>query len=208
MPIYNSVRNGLLAAGLWLGLGATASQALPGQSVDQVAAWMKAHPTLQATANERLLVNRVDTPARRFSFQATVFPAGGFERSDTPAILNPNRDRSTVRLEKFTLVDMVDGVSVERLEESLRLIYGPEVYSDYRRAQPIYSYPEVSSAPLLRPRRQIVRGELREGAEHAYWIELFPNADGTVYTGTISVLLKSDLGRLQSRLQSRLEANQ
>ncbi|MEO1402101.1 MAG: hypothetical protein AAFV72_12760 [Cyanobacteria bacterium J06635_1] len=191
---------GLMVAGVWLGLG-TASHAIPGQSVDDVETWMKAHPTLRATARERLLVNRVDTPARRFSFQATVFPAGGYANtSDEPPILNADIDRSTVRTEKFTLIDMVDGVSIERLEESLRLIYGPDVYADYRRALPVYSYPASSPSSLLRPGRDLVRGELREGEDLAYWLELTPNPDGTVHIGTISVLLREDLGSLRSRL--------
>ena len=191
----------LIAAGVWLGWGATASDAIPGQSVEDVQTWMKAHPTLRATASERLLVNRFDTPARRYTFQATIFPVGGYANaSDEPAILNPEIDRSIIRTEKFTLVDMVDGVSVERLEESLRLIYGPDIYADYRRAVPVYSYPDSSPTQVLRPGRDVARGELREGEQLAYWIELTPNPDGTVHLGSISVFLREDLSGLQTFL--------
>jgi hypothetical protein len=196
----------LMASSLWISTGTLSAQALPGDTVDEVKAWMQGHPTLRATAGERLLVRRADTPSRRFTFQASIFPIGRLNNpseGDSPPILQRNRvDFSTVRNERFTLIDMINGVDLARLEESLRILYGPDVYADYRRAQATYVYPDSSPTTLLRPRRNQARGEVRDGAQFAYWVELIPNPDGTVQTGTISVLLREDLDSLQSYLQT------
>ncbi|MEL7505004.1 MAG: hypothetical protein AAFN18_21325 [Cyanobacteria bacterium J06554_6] len=188
-------------AGLLTSLTAPA-QAIPGESVDEVKAWMQGHPTLRATENERLQVQRTETPARRYIFRATIFPIGGTDgNSDTPAILNRGLDRSQIRVETFMLVDTVDGVDYEDLEEALRVIYGPDLYADYRRSTSTRLYPVSSPARLLRPNRSDARGQVREGAAYGYWLELIPNPDGTVHTGSISVLLPEDIDQLQSHLE-------
>jgi hypothetical protein len=182
-----------------LGSGA---QAIPGQSVDEAQTWMQAHPTLRATPQEYLLVRRSDNAARRFTFQASLFPPGGLSNDGTPGILIRNSNSlNLVRMERFSLVDMVNGVTLLRLEESLRVLYGPDIYADYRRSQATYTYPDSSPNQLLRPDRRAVRGELRLGEQFAYWIEFLPNSDGSVESGTIAVLLKEDLPALQTTLE-------
>jgi hypothetical protein len=188
----------LLACGLCL--GTSPSYAIPGQSVDEAKAWMQAHPTLRASPRERLVLSRADTPSRRFTFQASVFPAGGY---GSPGILTANRNLGIIRVERFTLIDLVDGVTPERLEESLRVLYGADIYADYRRAQAVYIYPDSSPTTLLRPSRSAVRGELLEGDDFGYWFEVLPDANGVIQTGIVSILLKEDIPRLQTFLAER-----
>ena len=178
------------------------AQAVPGESVDEVKAWMQGHPTLRATAGERLQVQRTETPARRFMFRASVFPIGGTSNDNgTPAILNRNVDRSQVRTEMFMLVDVVDGVAYDDLEEALRVIYGPDLYADYRRSGSTRLYPESSPNRLLRPNRSEARGQVRLGDMYGYWLELIPNPDGTVHTGSITVVLPEDVDQLLAHLE-------
>jgi hypothetical protein len=193
---------GGVLSGVWAML-ASSAQAIPGQSVDEAQTWMQAHPTLRATPQDRLLVRRADNAARRFTFQGSLFPPGGISAEDgTPGILRRDRNNlNTVRMERFNLVDMVNGVSLLSLEEALRVLYGPDIYADYRRSQATYAYPESSPDRLLRPDRRALRGELRLGEQFAYWIEFLPNSDGSIESGTISVLLKEDLPALQTTLQ-------
>lgn len=200
---------GLIASGLLCTTSGVA-QALPGDTLEDVQGWMQGHPTLRATSGERLLVRRVDTPSRRYSFQASVFPIGGLSTGDddTPPILRRGRGLSTIRLERFTLVDMVNGVSLENLEEALRVLYGPDVYADYRRSQSTYIYPESSPNSFIRPRADQMRGEVRDGEQYAYWVEIIPNPDGSIHNGSISVLLREDLPGLQAHLSISRAASQ
>ncbi|MEO1591498.1 MAG: hypothetical protein AAFU71_09425 [Cyanobacteria bacterium J06632_22] len=178
------------------------AQAAPGQSVDEVKAWMQGHPTLRATAGERLQVQRTETPARRFTFRASIFPIGGTSNDDdTPAILNRDINRSQIRTETFMLVDVVDGVEYADLEEALRVIYGPDLYADYRRSSSTRLYPVSSPSRLLRPHRSDARGQVRVGDAYGYWLELIPNPDGTVNTGSITVVLPEDVDQLLAHLE-------
>ncbi|MGB3761410.1 MAG: hypothetical protein WBA07_34370, partial [Rivularia sp. (in: cyanobacteria)] len=45
------------------------ARALPGQPMEDVEIWIKAHPTLSPRSGERFLVTKTDTAAQRFSFQ-------------------------------------------------------------------------------------------------------------------------------------------
>lgn len=187
-----------IGAVIWLGF-TSAANALPGQSVNEAEAWMQAHPTLRAHPRERLSLRRNDTPARRYTFHGSVFgpgevsASGGLLRhrnSDVPIV---------VRSEKFTLVDITSGVSIERLEDSLRMIYGAEVYADYRRSQSVLTY-----SPGRREdhdTQSALRAQLMEGDLYAYLIEVIPNADGTVHTGAISVMLKEDVPVLRDAVR-------
>ncbi|MEM9487304.1 MAG: hypothetical protein AAGA83_26860, partial [Cyanobacteria bacterium P01_F01_bin.116] len=133
----------LLALGLPLWFSATPSYGLPGHSVNEVKTWMQGHPTLRADSREGLRVHRADVPSRRFTFQASVFPVGGFQqasRDDVWSTVNRQRNFSIIRREEFILVDYDEPITIGRLEESLRTIYGPDTYADYRRAQPVYDY--------------------------------------------------------------------
>lgn len=181
-----------------MGLTTTAS-ALPGQSVDEAEAWMQAHPTLRATPGERLSVRRNDTPARRYTFNASIYGPGG---SGESLLARRNLGQLTmVRSEKFTLVDTISGVSVERLEDALRTLYGAEVYADYRRSQSIIVYSPGRAED--RGTQRASRAQVSEGDLYAYIIEVIPNPDGTINTGTVSVMLKEDVPALRTALRNR-----
>ena len=170
--------------------------ALPGLSVNEVKAWMQGHPTLRADSREGLRVHRADVPSRRFTFQATVFPIGGFQRAGDNAVwTSRQRNFSIVRREEFILVDYDQPVSVRRLEDSLRTLYGPDAYADYRRAETVYEYTSATSS---------IQGEVRLGDLYAYWVELTPDTNGVTSIGKLNVLLTEDVNRLQSHLQQQL----
>ncbi|MDJ0702572.1 MAG: hypothetical protein QNJ46_04760 [Leptolyngbyaceae cyanobacterium MO_188.B28] len=185
------VRRLLLSAGFWLILGARGSFALPGQTVNEVEAWIQAHPTLRPAPGESLLVRFSDTPAQRFIFQASIL---------APGQLGPTGNGGTIRSERMQLFDMINGITFNRLEESLRSIYGADVYSDFRRSVTVYAYPNEASPPPRNP-DLLLQGELREGVRYGYWVELAANQAGVIYTGRINVLLKEDLRPLQNHLQ-------
>ena len=190
---------GLLALGAsfpcWL--SATPSYGLPGHSVNEVKTWMQGHPTLRADSREGLRVHRADIPSRRFTFQASVFPVGGFQRSEEDDLWTSSsrrRDLTTVRREEFILVNYDEQVTLANLEESLRTLYGPDIYADYRRAQMVYGYgADAASTPI--------QGEVRLGQVYAYWVELTSDANGLTTVGKLNVLLPEDVDRLQNHLQ-------
>ncbi len=198
------IKVGLTIAAMWMGL-ATAAAALPGQSVDEVAAWMQAHPTLRAEPRERLSLRRSDTPARRYTFHASVIGPGmepGMEPGSTgDSLLRSSRQPVMVRSEKFTLVDMVNGVSIIRLEDALRSLYGAEVYADYRRSQSTLIY--SSSRPEDRGTQRAAQAQLSEGTLYGYLIEVIPDTDGTLSTGSVTVMLKADTPDLAETLRNR-----
>jgi hypothetical protein len=76
----------------------------------------------------------------------------------------------------MTMFDAVNGITVARLEESLRVIYGLDVYQDYNDAQVVYQYPNQSAINTARlaktPIREALQGELRIGDRYAYWVEI------------------------------------
>ena len=189
----HGLSKGLLGLLLW-GCFSGVAQAIPGESVSTVEAWIDAHPTLRPAPNERLVVYRAETPARQFTFRATIIPVAG---------LSPDLElQQIIRTEETRLVDIVNGVSQVHLEEAIRVIYDAAIYNDYRRAQIVYSYPEpfygvLPSSPSWR------QGELREGDRFGYWIERVVNADGFAAVGEVSVFLKEDLPQLQTDLIER-----
>jgi hypothetical protein len=183
---------------LALMLSATAASALPGQSVATVAAWISGHPTLRPDVDDGLVVTKTSTPAQRFTFQATVVPPGQVR---FPA------DRGTIRHERLTFFDMINGVTPERLGESLRTIYGPEVYQDYTSAEVVYGYPTRETLDLARrqnrPLLAAQQGELRLGDRFAYWMEVTETESGKAYNGHIVVFLPEDLDKLETELRDR-----
>lgn len=188
---------GLTITAIWMGL-TTGAAALPGQSVDEAAAWMQAHPTLRAEPRERLSLRRSDTPARRYTFHGSVMGPG----SSGEGLLRSNSEQPVmVRSEKLTLVDMVSGVSIARLEDALRSLYGAEVYADYRRSQSVFVY--SPSRPEDRGTQRAARAQLSEGNLYGYLIEVIPDPDGTIYTGSVTVMLKEDTSNLAEALRSR-----
>lgn len=176
-----------------LSLSAGAGLALPGQSAADAAAWIRGNDTLAPAPHETLRVHRVDTAAQRFTFQASQSPPGRLVPPPTPGI---------IRTETFELFDLINGVSRDRLENSLRAIYGSDIYQDYRFAEIVYSYPVVGR--VLRPDGR--RGELRRGERYAYWVETATNADGSTEIGQMTVLLLADLDTLTAFLQARSPA--
>lgn len=177
---------------LWV-VSANNAAAIPGDIIRNVEAWIQSHPTLRPSPGERLIVNRAETPARRFTFQATPFPVVG-SVADTAMT-------GTIRTEKITLVDTVDGISGNRLEEALRAIYDAVIYNDYRRATVVYRYPNGDIFADDAGRMQ--RGELREGDRFAYWMNLTTTPEGFTPSGTLTVFLKEDIAALQTDLQNR-----
>ncbi|MEM9977016.1 MAG: hypothetical protein AAF808_05245 [Cyanobacteria bacterium P01_D01_bin.2] len=185
-----------LAAGLccWLPVP---GHALPGYSVDEVRTWMQGHPTLRADRREGLRIHRTDVPSRRFTFQASVFPVGGFRRPDDAESLSSsirNQDFSVIRREEFLLVDYDQPVTLARLEEALRTIYGPDIHADYRRAPATYGYIATETTNS--------QGEVRSGNLYTYWIELAVDTNGVATAGKLNVLLSEDTDRLESYLQA------
>lgn len=174
-----------------LGLLAQPAIALPGQSVRVVETWMRNNATLRPRPNERLTINRVAAPGQRFIFQASVFPVTGVQ---------PDVDRQTIRTERFTFVDHANPITVNRLEESLRLIYGAEVFNDYRQADITHRYPMPGvRRPLPNP-NIVIRGTVHEGEQFAYWQEITYDLRGHAYLGRMAVMLKEDLPLLRSHL--------
>jgi hypothetical protein len=196
--LTSSLTTGVTLISIWLGLSGTAS-ALPGQSVAEAEAWMQAHPTLRADPRENLAIRRNDTPSRRYTFHGSVYGPGGGHQS---LLARRNSGQPTmVRSEKFTLVDLISGVSVERLENALRTLYGAEVFADYRRSQTVLVY--SPGRPEDRGTQRASRAQVSEGELYAYIVEVIPNPDGTVNTGTVSVMLREDLPALQAALRDR-----
>ncbi len=171
-----------------LGGMALPSLAIPGQSTRVAESWIRNNPTLRPAPNERLSVSRTPSPGQRFSFQASLFPvAGGM----------PENAHRIIRTERFTLVDHANDITVDRLEESLRLIYGPQIFNDYRQGQILFEYP-TDQAPD-NPNITLV-GAVRSGERFAYWYELAYGESGTPYLGRMAVFLKEDLPLLRERL--------
>lgn len=185
----------------WLSTGMlfeAPANALPGQSTEEVTTWIQAHPTLRPNSGEKLFVQRSDTASQRFTFQASVLPPGRVEFT---------KDRSTIRTERMTMYDAVNGMTLKRFQESLRVIYSLDIYQDYDRAQVVYKYPNqsaINSARLAKtPIREALQGELRLGSRYAYWVEIAQPKTGKAFTGQITVLLKTDLDKLEAELRNR-----
>lgn len=187
-----------LSIAVLVGLGSGQVQALPGQPVTEVAAWIQSHPTLQPAPGEVLLVRRTDSPSRRFTFEASITAPGRATAGDRKDI---------IRSESMSLFDTVNGVSQARMEESLAVVYGEDVYQDYRQASVVLRYPTaemLSQAENLdRPLLRYAEGELRQGQQYAYWVETVQTPDGKPQNGQITVLLLEDLPKLQSEIESR-----
>jgi hypothetical protein len=176
----------------------SSAKALPGQSTATVAAWVNANPTLRPGIGDGLRVTKSDSAAQRFTFQATVLP---------PGRLSAPRSRNTIRSERMTFYDEINGITLDRLRESLRAIYGTTIYQDYDRAQLVYDYPTPQTVDLARrqnrPLLAAQRGELRLGERFAYWLEITKSDDEKAFSGQITVLLKEDLDKLETELRDR-----
>jgi hypothetical protein len=174
------------------------ANALPGQSTEEVSAWIQANPTLRPASGERLFIQKSDTAAQRFTFQASVLPPGRVQFT---------HDRSKIRTERLAMYDAINGITFERLQESLRVIYGLEIYEDFHQAKVVYSYPNksaINSARLAKtPLQEALQGELRVGDRYAYWLEVAQSQEGKAFTGQMTLLLKTDLDKLEGELLTR-----
>ncbi len=184
-----------LSLGVWttvscLGLAAWPGWAIPGQPVSVAEAWIRTNPTLSPSPNERLTINRMAAPGQRFSFQASVFPVTG---------VRPDGNQRLIRTEQFTLVDHANAITPERLEESLRAIYGLPVFNDYRQATVLFSYAKPQAPSIADPGLRL-QGQVREGEQFAYWQELATDQAGNVYLGRMAIFLKEDLPLLRQQL--------
>ncbi len=188
----------LLSLGSLLLLNMPATHALPGQPTEEVAAWIQANSTLRPISGESLLVRKSDTPAHRFEFEASVMP---------PGRLTSIKGGGLIRSERLSIFDMINGVTPNRLQESLRVIYGLDVYQDFQRADVIYQYPAPQTIERARrerrPLRELIRGELRRGDRFAYWMEIAPKRNNKSVTGRMVVFLKSDLDKIETELRGR-----
>lgn len=200
MVMSNLKKWSILAISVFLSSYCQRANALPGQAPRDVASWIAAHPTLSPASHANgLFVQKVNTAAQRFTFQA--LPQSSFRD-------NIRRNRgSIITSERFAFFDMVNGVTMERLEETLRTIYGSNIYQDYHNADVIYTYPSPETLELARrqglPLLAAQQGELRLGENFAYWIEVTNTDTGIAYNGHLEILLKEDLPTLQSTINSR-----
>lgn len=188
-----------IAAGIALGLGiASSAQALPGQTVEQVTAWINSNPSLRPAVGDGLLVQRSNSPSQRFIFEASVFP---------PGLAALTRDRSTIRMERYAYFDQVNGVTQERLVESLRTLYGLDIYQDYDRSRLVYAYPTQQTIDLARRRNLPLlaaqQGELRLGDRFGYWWEVTNTPRGKAFNGRMTIFLREDLDQLEIQLRNR-----
>ena len=188
----------VLSLGVLLTLGGNRADALPGQSTDTVVAWINAHPTLRPGIGDGLLVTKSNTAAQRFTFQASVLPPG---RVTFP------RNRETIRSERISFYDMVNGVTPDRLKESVRVIYGPVIYQDYERARLVYDYPAPETVDLARRQNRPLlaqqQGQLLLGERYAYWMEITRTDSGKAFNGQLMVFLKEDVDKLETELRDR-----
>lgn len=181
----------LLVMGLALIVGQAAAQAIPGQTVEEAKTWIQANPTLAPTTGEMLVVRKSDMAARRLVFRASPFPVGQI----------PLMARSSIiRYEEISLFDVTNGINLNRLVESLRAIYGPTIHQDYTQAISVLSYPQQ---PTSQPRKlgDFLRGEVRRGAQFAYWTEIATNPNGVPYAGRITIFLLEDVPKITAELQ-------
>ncbi|WP_245939797.1 hypothetical protein [Stenomitos frigidus] len=189
-----------LSIGLSVALSLLAGrvQALPGQTPDEAVVWIQANPTLRPVRGEKLLVRKSDTPAQRFMFSASPQQVGRASSGSTGGI---------IRTEETSFFDIQNGVTRDRLQEALRVIYGPTVYQDFAQAKTLYAYPTQNTldravnrdTPLL----AALQGEVREGDRYAYWLEIARQKNGFAYSGKIIVFLRDDLPKLEAELRNR-----
>lgn len=200
MPQKRRYMQGAVTVGLSFGLSLIAGhvEATPGQTPDEAIVWIRANSTLRPVRGEKLLVRKSDTPAQRFTFWASPQQVGRVSSGSTGGI---------IRTEEISFFDMQNGVSRDRLQESLRVIYGPTIYQDYAQAKTVYAYPipqkldnsaNRAASPVV-----ALQGEIREGDQYAYWLEIARQQNGFPYVGKITVFLRNDLPKLEAELRKR-----
>ncbi|MGB7443765.1 MAG: hypothetical protein WA919_22095 [Coleofasciculaceae cyanobacterium] len=183
---------------LYFLLFTSSAKALPGQSPDAVAAWLKGHPTLSNGIGTNLAVTLSENPAQKVSFQASVLPPGRIISRQIPG---------TISTERLGVTDRIRGVTFNRLEEYLRIIYGPLIYRDYTQATVVYDYPTPSllyqGQSQNRPLLAAQQGQLLSGERYGYWLEITESGEGKAFNGQVTILRKDDLEKLEAELRNR-----
>jgi hypothetical protein len=178
---------------------ASPAQAIPGQTIDEAAVWMRSNSAVRPSENEKFLVRRVNSSAQQYTFNASVSPPGQLTR------IAPGR--RIIRSETLSLFDMRNGVTLARLRESVRSIYGLEIARDFERAKIVKTYPTDSriQEAVQKQNAQLaaLQGELRQGEQFAYWLEIAQTDQGKAYSGQLTVFLLDDLEKLRSELTNR-----
>jgi hypothetical protein len=196
--MFNIKTISTLTLTILVGIGGSKALALPGQSTEQVITWVNAHPTLKPSTDDGLTVKKSNSPTQRFTFEASVLP---------PGRLTLVKDRGKIKSERFTFFDMINGVTSERLQESIRIIYGLDIYQDFQQAKVVYAYPSLATIDLAkrqnRPLLAARQGELRLGDRYAYLIEVTNTDKGKAYHGEVTVFLKDYLQKLEVELSDR-----
>jgi len=188
---------GLIVGG-WM-LMATPAQAIPGQTIDEAAAWMQSNSTIRPSQNEKFLVRRVNTSAQQLTFNASLMPPGKLTR------LAPGG--RIIRSETLSLFDMRNGVTLSRLRQSVRSIYGFDIAQDFAQSAIVQTYPTAARVQeaVTTQNAQIAaqQGELRQGERFAYWLEVAQADNGRAYSGQLTVFLLDDLEKIRSELANR-----
>lgn len=130
-PGSSIVKLGILLS-MFLGWGESAAIALPGQSVSQVQEWIRTHPLLLPADSETLRVQKNETAARWFTFEASVLPPGRAQLTGMEQV---------IRSEELAFFDVVTGISRDRLIEIFQAIYDDELFQDFERSRLFYTYP-------------------------------------------------------------------
>jgi hypothetical protein len=176
----------------------TPAFALPGQTRQEVAAWIRSNPSLTPALGDGLTVRRFNTATQRFLFNASVLPV--------TSVFDVSDNNNIIRREQISFYDVINGISTDRLEESLRVIYGADIYQDYFLARVIYQYPSPEQVALAQrqnlPLLAARRGELRLGDRFGYWLETTRGSNETGANGQITIFLRSDLDQLESELRN------
>lgn len=176
---------------------ATPAQALPGQTVEEVIAWMNANPTVRPKVGERLTVRRSNSAAQRFTFEASIFVPG--------TVAKGARNDGRIHGETLSLFDVQNGITQARLEESLRAIYGLEVGKDFDRATLVHRYPADKAAKFVVGKgyqSNYLQGEVRQGEQFGYWLELAQTDKGVAYSGRVAVFLLDDLESVLNKVRN------
>ncbi len=187
---------GVLAGVLTLGAGDPVA-AIPGQTTDVAAAWIRDNPVLNPEPGETLLIQRVEPDGSRFTFQAEVSPPG---RLTTPP------DREIIRTERMTFF-APEGITPAELEQAIRDVYGPEIAADLDNAEEVLRYPtpEILAAPITDENflQRAIQGVIQQGDQFVYWLELTQNRDGSVQQGKAVIFEPEWLPKVQREIEAR-----
>ncbi|HBR75593.1 MAG TPA: hypothetical protein DEA78_18270, partial [Cyanobacteria bacterium UBA11159] len=125
----------------------------------------------------------------------------------SPGKLGFPTSKRYIRSERISFYDSINGVTAQRLEESLRVIYGPAIYQDYQRARLVYDYPTPETIDVARRQNRPLivaqQGKLVLGERFAYWLEVTQTDSGKAYNGQLIIFLKEDLDKLETELRDR-----